>query len=163
MRVRILFTNGTKTIDLFWLEHNGVDVYCGATRFDGKRSYHASGKVHSYAHKKKKHETWHYPLSELTGQFHLNTIALQNSQGFFKTVSNTYKYSGRKSDAILTIDSRTLPKDEQINVIIGLLEPQRFDITASMVNATKSEQVLLLTATKPWVYAILCRIAPDNE
>src|SRR5215472_8657485 len=75
MRARVLITDGSRTIDLYWVEHTGTDVYCGTPNVDGKRSYHASGKIHSTREAKREHEAQHTPLKDLKGQFSL-TFAL---------------------------------------------------------------------------------------
>jgi len=170
MRARILFTNGGKTIDLFWIKHDGSDVYC-PTGFDVKRSYHASGKIHSTAQGTRTDEAWHTPLRDLKGQFHLTTIAKTNSAQWFDEVDPKYHYSGRSSDAVLVIDSRSVPEQVQLNVSIGLLEPGRMDILQAMLLPAKevteflpltANQLLLSTAAEPWVYVILYWIQPNS-
>ena len=161
MRARVLFTNGDKTIDLFWLSHDGVDVYCGQTGFDGKRSYHESGKIHTTTKGARTNEAWHTPLRHLKDQFHLTTIGLTNSAEWFEVVSTKYEYSGKKSDAVLMIDSRSIPEGVAFNVSIGLLEPGNTSVLNSMIALSpevadiSANQVLLSTAVEPWVYAIV--------
>jgi hypothetical protein len=161
MRARVLFTNGTKTIDLFWLSHDGSDVYCGQPGVDGKRSYHASGKIHSTTKTERTDGCWHTPLQDLKGQFHLTTLALTNSAEWFDVVAPKFEYSGKKSDAVLIVDSRSIPEDITFNVLVGLLEPGNTNVLCSMITAFdevlggSTKQVLLSTSVKPWVYAIL--------
>lgn len=123
MRARILVTDGSRTIDLFWVEHDGDNVYCGTSKFDGKRSYHGSGKIHSTKDGKKEHEAWHTPLKKLKKTFHLTSINIGNADAFVKAAAPRYEYSGRKSDAVLLIDTRSIPDDVQTNIMIGLVEP----------------------------------------
>lgn len=164
MRARILYTNGTKTVDLFWLSHDGRDVYCGQPGYDSKRSYHASGKVHTKGQGEYRDEGWHAPLKDLKTQFHLTTIGLRNDSKWFEVVAPKFEYSGKRSDAILTIDSRSLPRRQAVNVSIGLLEPGRMDVLRAMAipsveakafTPMSTQQVLLSTSVVPWVYAIL--------
>lgn len=162
MRARVLFTNGARTIDLFWLSHDGSDVYCGASRFDGKRTYHASGKIHSTVEGKKTDEAWHTPLRDIKGQFHLTTIAMNNSPDCFDSIATRYEYTMKKSDAVLMIDSRSIPQGVTFNVSVGLLEPGNTDILGLMVLprevegfSVSAQQVLLSTSVEPWVYVVL--------
>jgi hypothetical protein len=169
MRARVLITNGVRTIDLFWLSHDGSDVYCGQPKFDGKRSYHASGKIHSTVEGKKLHEAWHTPLRDLKGQFHLTTIGLSNSAQWFDAVAPRYEYTKKKSDALLLIDSRSIPEGITFNVSVGLLEPGNTNVLNLMLiplNAEEfslsAQQVLLSTSVEPWVYVILYWLQNQN-
>ena len=169
MRARVLFTNGVRTIDLFWLSHGGSDVYCGQPGFDGKRSYHASGKIHSTTKGERTDEAWHTPLRDLKGQFHLTTIGLTNSAKWFEVVASKHEYSGKKSDAALIIDGRSIPEGITFNVSIGLLEPGNTNVLHSMialpqeVQDISAKQVLLSTSVEPWVYVILYWLRSLNE
>jgi hypothetical protein len=171
MRARILFTDGSKTIDFFWVRHTGTDVYWGSTGSPDKRTYHASGKIHSTSHGGRKDETWHTPLRELKKQFHLTTLTFTNHSNWF-TNSRLREYSGRKSDAVLVIDSRTIPHGVQVSVMVGLLEPGRLDIVQSLVMLPREvtdfiplqpKQILISTAVEPWIYVVLHWIAPQHE
>ena len=120
MRTRILFTNGTKTCDLFWLKHDGKDLYCGPTGLDWKRSYHRSGKVHLTCQGERTEQKWCEPLSNLKGFHLLEGMGVLNSSDalnadFFPD------YSGKKGDAILVVDSRSFPDNSTINIHIGCL------------------------------------------
>jgi hypothetical protein len=166
MRARVIYTDGQQAVDLLWLSHDGKDVYCGQPGFDEKRTYHESGKVHSHHQGVRKDEGWHAPLKEIKKQFHLRTIALYSSTEWFNNVSERVKYSGGKSDAVLTIDARSIPANTLINISIGLLEPGRFDILQGMVTMNNefipltSKQFLVSTEVKPWVYTVLYWTAP---
>jgi hypothetical protein len=46
MKAKILYTNGQRIVELFWVTHTGTDLYCGMSGSNIKRSYHASGKLH---------------------------------------------------------------------------------------------------------------------
>ena|SRR5215831_12561581 len=170
MQMRVLITNGVRTIDLFWLSHDGTDVYCGQPRFDGKRTYHASGKIHSTVEGEKVDEAWHTPLRDLKGQFHLTTIALSNSAQWFETVAPRYEYSKKKGDALLLIDSRTIPDGVSLNVSVGLLERGNTGVLDLMLlsgeaedSSLSAQQVLLATSVDPWVYVILYWLNTQNR
>lgn len=163
MRVRVLLTNGRRTVDVFWVEHNGTDVYCGTTKSVGKRSYHASGKVHHTSGTVRTHEGWHTPLNELRGQFHLTTINVGNARRFVQNAHSRLDYSGKKSDAVLLIDTRPIPTDVETQIAVGLIENGNGTVLTKLLSMEvnipeiqlKSHQALIATATNPWVYAIV--------
>jgi hypothetical protein len=163
MRARVLITDGSRTIDLYWVEHTGSDVYCGMTNVDGKRSYHASGKIHSTREGKRDHEGYHAPLSELMGQFNLTSVTLGNAREFVRVAAPRHEYSGRKSDTVLTIDARSVPEDAQTVISIGLLEPGNGKTMAWLTSfelpfegeELLPQQALFATSVHPWVYAIV--------
>lgn len=156
MRLRILYTNGVKTIDLFWLIHDGADVYCGAPEFSEKRSYHASGKVHSDNNDNRNHEGWHMPIKDFKKQFHLRTIALNTVNFFDGEFLPKFNFTGKKSDCIVTIDIRSFDPGEPANILIGLLEPNRFDFINNLNSSEKIKQIFLCTDCNPWIYVITC-------
>jgi hypothetical protein len=156
MKTKILYTNGEKTVELFWLTHNGTDVYCGSTGISQKKSYHASGKLHTKADGKQENSTWLAPLKKVKGQFHLMTIGLNNSIEWVNKNYAKLKFSKHKVDNVLYIDARSIPNNETINVSIGLLEPFNFCELSRIIRITKHvKQTLLATGTSPWVYCIL--------
>src|SRR5437867_5128214 len=134
MRARVLITDGTDIIDLFWVCHNGSDVYCGLTNVDDKRSYHASGKVHSIFAGERRDEGWYVPLKDLKGQFQLTGITIGDMSRFIKSNIGTFGYSGRKSDAVLLVDTRSVPTRMQTHISVGLVEPGNGSILAWLMN-----------------------------
>jgi hypothetical protein len=119
----------------------------------------------------RKDETWHTPLRELKKQFHLTTLTFTNHSNWF-TNSRLREYSGRESDAVLVIDSRTIPQGVQVSVMVGLLEPGRLDIVQSLVMLPRQvtdfiplqpKQILVSTAVEPWIYVVLHWIALQHE
>ena len=125
MRTRILYTNGKRTLDLFWVKHEGSDVYCGPSGIDWKRSYHRSGKVHLVRLGERMEEQWRTPLADLKGFHLLDGMGVLNNPRIFEDPIK--EYSGKKGDAVLVVDSRSWPEDSTINIHIGLLEPDNFD------------------------------------
>ena len=151
MKAKVLYTDGTKTVELFWINHTGSDVYCGGSRSNFKRSYHNSGQLHETAGGRRTHQSWVAPLKQLKGQFHLTTLAFSSSRRLPR--SNA---TGSKLDAAIVIDSRSLPKKQTVNVIIGLLEPNNFRPIEGITKTISGvKQVLLATNSVPWVYAIV--------
>jgi hypothetical protein len=160
MRVRILYTNGVKIYDIFWLTHDGRDVYCGTPGVDQKISYHESGKIHAISKGAKQHERWHVPLTKITGKYNLLTFFFANSDSWFEDYQIVTKYSGKKSDAVLIIDSRSIPQEMALIVSIGLLEaghPEALNPLTSMYEEynVEAKQIMLATSVKPWVYVML--------
>jgi len=169
MRVRVLYTNGTTSYDFYWLFHTGTDVYCGSPYRKSKRSYHRSGKVHTTTNGAREHEHWHTELRELRGQFHLETTSFVNSESWFAEKVKLQEYGGGKSDAVLVIDSRSLPPSTWVHAAVGLVEPGRGDLVSSFALAAKQaglecHQILLATSVTPWVYVVVnCgSLAPDE-
>jgi hypothetical protein len=160
MRVRILYTNGIKTYDIFWLTHDGRDVYCGNPGVDRHISYHESGKIHAISKGKKQHERQHVPLANITGKYNLLTFFFANSAAWFEDYQKATLYSGKKSDAVITIDSRTIPQDMAFIVSIGLLEaghPEFLNPMTSLYEEfnVETKQIMIATNVKPWVYVLL--------
>src|SRR5262245_59904572 len=100
MRLRVLYTNGQRTQDLFWLSHNGTDVYCGPTKLSLKRSYHESGKVHTQVAGDKNHDKWHEPLANLKGGWCMLSTAFKNSDALEGRM-NWPTYSGAIGDCLM--------------------------------------------------------------
>ncbi|TET68166.1 MAG: hypothetical protein E3J56_11720 [Candidatus Aminicenantes bacterium] len=125
-------------------------------RIDWKRTYHESGKIHTTDKGNKTGEVWHTPLKSLKGPFNLTTINIGNAKSFIKAQHPRCDYSGKKSDSILTIDTRVIPKSVQTNIAIGLLEPYNFDALNRILTASSPpQQILISLEVKPWVYALL--------
>lgn len=156
MKTKVLYTNGAKTVDLFWVRHTGSDVYCGGSRSNFKRSYHSSGKLHETEGGKKRNEAWVAPLKEVKGQFHLMTLAFSNSRNWAKGAFSRLETTRSKLDAAIFIDSRSISERQTVNVLIGLLEPHNFRPISILTKAmTGVKQVFLATNSVPWVYAIV--------
>lgn len=161
MRARVLITNGSRTIDLFWVNHDGKDVYCGLSKVDDKRSYHESGKIHSTFAGERRDEGWYLPLKDLKGQFHLTSINVGNIREWINNLSDSWEYSGKKSDAVLLIDTRSVPVDVQTHISVGLVEPSNGKVISWLLDLPfniegeefKPQQGLFATSVSPWVYA----------
>lgn len=123
MKAKLLYTNGERIAELFWVTHTGTDVYCGMPKSDRKLSYHASGKLHIKSSGKEQSTNWVAPLKEMKGYFHLNTIGFQNSRKWDDGAYRSLAYSNSKIDNAIFIDSRSIPDKMGVNVAVGLLEP----------------------------------------
>src|SRR5260221_14223710 len=84
MRVRILYTNGVKTNDAFWVRHNGTDVYVENPGVTQHISYHKSGQLHVKSKGKKHDELKHVPLAKVVGKYNILTSFFPNSDWHFE-------------------------------------------------------------------------------
>ena len=160
MRVRILYTNGHKTNDVFWVTHDGKNVYLGNPGVDNKISYHESGQVHVKSKGQKQDEIKHDPLVKVVGKYNILTSFFPNSEWQFNDYPPKKQYRGEKSDAVLVIDSRSIPVDASVVVSIGVVEVGRLDALIPMTIAhdeigVAAKQILIATNVTPWVYVIL--------
>lgn len=161
MRARILLTNGSRTIDLLWLRHEGTDVYCGHTKMAHKWSYHGSGKYHFKAPPDNSHGDWRVPLKELNTPVQFFSTTFGNPSKFLEEADSKYEYSGRKSDTLLVVDVRSIPEGYQAHIDIGLVPPDKPAWLGAL--ATTGEllpdlglscsQLIVSTSVNPWVYA----------
>jgi len=159
MKLRVHFTNGEKTIVLFWLEHRDTDVYCGYNKIE-KISYHELGQLHRKEKEKIVFKENTVPLKEVQGECMLGGVGIINNPGYFEHEVFFKKSGGKKLDSLFTIDSRSFPPNSQLFVSIGLLEPNRFDILDSRVMGPEKvrkqvKQVLISTELEPWVWVTL--------
>jgi hypothetical protein len=156
MRARILFTDGKRTRDLFWLSHDGRDVYCGPCGLDWKRSYHRSGKAHLDRLGERTEEKWCTPLRDLNGFYLLDGMGIVNTSNALD-VDLFPNYSGKKGDAVLVVDSRSFPENSTINIHVGLLEPNNLEALKDsyLYKSMNLKQILISTEAHPWVVAVL--------
>lgn len=152
MKTKVLYSNGKQTVELFWVTHTGKDVYCGVPKSNFKRSYHASGKLHSKEGSVEKDASWASPLKEVKGHFHLGTIGLSNSREWPKKTYARLEVFPRKVDGAIFIDSRSIPEKQIINVSVGLLEPHNFPALDRLIRALGNvRQLHLSTDSTPWI------------
>lgn len=171
MRTRVLITNGIRTVDLYWIEHKGADVYCGMTRVAGKRSYHESGQIHDTFSGTRQNVVQHVPLKEIKGQFHLVSVNIGDAAKYVQTAKDAFEYFGRASDAVLLVDSRSIPANTQTNIAIGLVEPGNggalawlFSLSGDLGGLSFSTtQGIIVSSVQPWVYAIVSWTLKKNE
>src|SRR5437867_12878215 len=103
MLVRILYTNGTKTIVPFWIRHDGKNVYCGNPGVDHHISYHESGELHVRSEGNTHEQKMSVPFAGITGKYNILTSFLSNEQWQFDNAPGRIKYRTQESDAILSI------------------------------------------------------------
>jgi hypothetical protein len=77
VRLRVLLTDGSRTVEVIWRQHTGTDIYYGNVGWNEKTSYHASGQRHS----KRPGQTpsrieSHHPLVAFHGQLQLCAFGL---------------------------------------------------------------------------------------
>ena len=161
MLVRILYTNGTKTIVPFWVRHDGKDIYFGNPGVDHHISLHESGELHVKSKGNVLHEKkMPTPLAEVTGEYNVLTSIFGNEDWQFENCPPRMEYRNQESDAILVIDSRSIPHDALLLVKIGVVEAGRLDallpesIAHDAVGMTV-KQIMIATSVEPWVYLML--------
>jgi hypothetical protein len=161
MRARVLVTNRSVTADLFWVIHKGTGVYFGQNNSLEKTSYHQSGRIHTKTAPTSQ-TTWshqHHRLPELKDVFPLITLTLPRNLLDGQNLDPWYLFTGKKTDAAITLDLRFIPIGFRANVIIGLVEPGRLgDLDfATSVQAVEAgvqfHQLIIATSVKPWVFA----------
>ena len=153
MKAKILYTDGQRTVELFWLKHTGTDVYCGHPQSSVKRSYHASGKLHTKDGPTEIYGEWIAPLKDLQGAFHLMTIAFTSSRAFVRAARAELEFTRTKLDTALYIDARAIPEGMLVNVAVGLLEPGNLAALSFLAALPNLKQILVSTAVSPWVFA----------
>lgn len=175
MYARVLFTDGTNALTVYWLQHTGRDVYHG-WHPNQKGSYHESGQTH---YKTRSNEISdveiHTPLAQLQGAHVLGGLQLINHPGNFTgqmAEERKYKPQWKRSasDAILMIDSRSIELDANIKLTIGLLEPGNFAALNNCVykyvhgdvNPFNTKQILLSTSVEPWVWVKVDVVTQDE-
>jgi hypothetical protein len=159
MDARLYVTDGQKTIKLFWLQYDGKDVHCGLSKFTNKLTYHGSGELHTTQNGQNINRDWRAPLAGITGLMHLTTISsIPQLLAYSDPISNI----SRKSDAILLIDLRPIPKDADLHIAVGLLERGRLDAISPMLVPIDfsgirlaPQQAFFITSVDPWVWAVL--------
>ena len=151
MRLRVLLTNGSKTIDFLWLRHDGSDIYYGVAGAPHKFSYHASGSRHLRGGKEEDViYDKHYPLKAFTGHLLLTTVVFHRDMIEY---SKRTQFTGRKSDAALYLDCRTLP--DLLGVSFGLLELGNYGALPSYDANAGMCQLSIFTDVSPWIYLMV--------
>ena len=161
MRARALITDGVRTIDVFWLEHKGSDVYWGMPGFASKRSYHSSGQIHTKGKGGAQDVVQHTPLRYLKGQFMCTSMGFGDLRRYVRAAAPRHEYSRRKSDVVLTVDARAVPATARTSIVFGLVEPLNFKALRFLLSLKMPvpgehllpQQLILSTAITPWVYA----------
>lgn len=158
MRLRVLLTNGKKTADLYWMMHNGTDLYYGLAGSDWKDSYHASGVRHS---KSKQGEFEKRPHSSRLDSID-RVMCLESIGCSPKYLETDFlpQYTGKKANAVLYIDTRTLP--QQISIAVCLVPPGQLNL-AMLPILPGLMQILTVTNTNPWVSLMLTDVNKSFE
>lgn len=158
MRLRVLLTNGSRTVDLIWLEHNGTDIYYGYVGWPEKTSYHASGQRHSRSASGERTPIQaHHRLDQFSAQLQLCAF------GFDKEIvrsSLATEYTGKRGDSVIFLDSRSLP--QLVNVSLGLVEVGGYNAMLPVHIVSDLRFVHLVTSTVPWIYVMVggtCNVA----
>lgn len=159
MKVRILYTNGSKSYNMFWVSHDGKDIYYGSTDDEGHHSYHESGKMHYRTRDSTEQNRWEIPLKDFKFHRHLITYGFHNNSAYFKGQSQYKEYHGKKGNGTMIIDSRSIPDDFMINAAIGLVTKEGMTMLGAFCafdgSSQKTSQLMVCTEMFPWVYCVL--------
>ena len=162
MKLRIQFTNGKDTINLFWLNFIENDLYCGPSDqiiSMRKISYHESGQFHIKEDNKTTFKEQTIPLNEFKEFRQLFGMALYNNPIYFEKIKSANAKTPK--DTVLLIDNRTLQPNTQFFFTIGILEPNRLDLIGNRIwppieeLSKQVKQFILSTDTNPWVWIML--------
>ena len=162
MKLKILFTNGIKIVDLYWLLFKNKDLYYGyspqISSLGGKYSYHKSGQMH---YKDQDGEMiWEnqsIPIDHFKGFQLLSGFGFDNNELRFM---NADDLKINKNDSNMIIDSRTLPKNKMIYLMIGILKPANYaelyehPITSPII-FNSSSRLMFCTDVSPWIWVLL--------
>ena len=162
MRVRVLVTNGSKTADLFWVEHTGRDVYCGMVGLPDHYAYHETGARHIKQAGGYQILERHVPLAELRGIFQLTTLAFSST--LLDAGNYLRDYFGASVDAVVYLDTRSMSGDAPfLNVMVGLLEIGPPELLPIGVPDWVTRQIVLVTDVRPWVWIAVGWPVPKAE
>lgn len=169
MRTRILVTNGQKTIQVYWVEHTGSDIYFGLGGMVGKRTYHGSGVQHtSYGGTREKGYKG-VPLKEVKGVRVLSNVSLGRLTETDFARRKSQNYSGKKSDSVIILDTRACPSGAEGHLEIGILEDNKLRDLEMRAKDHEwphghmvTQQIAVAAAESPWVYAIASWLFPKQ-
>jgi hypothetical protein len=147
--VRALLTDGKRVVEVFWLAHKGGDVYYGLSF---ARSVHSSYHGQTGQRHDKIGDQYYpigqsVPLAELQGRLVLATFAFSASLPTKSVLPEVQRLS--KSEAVVFLDLRSIPKDSGVNVHVSLINPGHQDLLWTSLPGTR--QIILLTSVVPWV------------
>jgi hypothetical protein len=163
MRLRVLLADGEKTTDLIWFKVRGQDIYGGYVGASSKYSYHASGQLHQTDSKtgEVKNLRKHLPVANFRGRFEICQFSFGSKMP--KSGRLGREFGKEKTDAILYLDSRTLP--EHVSLAVGLLEPGKMEELNPLISheVMNISHVFLVTKTTPWIYLLVKSLRPEWE
>ena len=164
MRTRIVLTNGKISRELFWLTHNGKDIYWGfgGAKLRHKISHHASGIKYLCANDKIIRRDIVSPPNKVKGYEPIITFGSIYNPSYYDD-SQTISFSGSKLDAVFMVDTRSLPKKGHNNIDVGIIEAGRLDVVQNILRTGthlpedttsnfKILQILLITNCIPWIF-----------
>jgi hypothetical protein len=151
-RVRVVLTDGQRTVDFAWLRHAGKQVVCGAPNDPEHVTYPRDGRVHITTEEGSKKRRRGFftlppvPLQGFHGQHGLLTLGLAEPilQSF-----DLVPFRHQAQDTIAFLDLRAFRPDAAVMVDLGLVEAGHAD---QLNFAFKVQQILLVTSVTPWVY-----------
>jgi len=155
VRVRIVLTDGVRTDVLYWIDHDGKDVYHGGPRERPHFSYHEDGTIYAGTKSASVRASDREPLGQFRRLHRLMGIAV----GSEFAGRELHPYTGKQADAVAFIDTRAFPPCI-LRVSVGLLEPWRLDLLQALMKdleplAGPVRQCLIVSSVAPWVYVLV--------
>ena len=162
--VRVLLTDGEKTVKLAWVKHTGDELYLGpAFAFkqgglprDIHFSYHSSGCRTAPTNSLVAPLS---PMARITGHVVVLTMWIRSG-----AINDEYgrPFRGQKSEDDFLIDVRTIPQSGA-NILIGLLEPGREEALQRHPDF-EVRQSSIVRNVSPWlVISLQCRRDATGE
>jgi hypothetical protein len=116
-RIRILLSDGPRTVDLFWVQHTGRDIYYGIKGASAKWSYHKDGNRFyrvDPSQPPKVIEIGAAPPDRFKDEVRLVCLVLTRG-----TISRWPAYKGGLSDAAAFLDARATAFERPVYVSAG--------------------------------------------
>jgi hypothetical protein len=126
-RLKVVLTNGTQTRDLLSLLHTGHTIIAGVAGHKAHSTYHESGERHTKVEGSAAGE-YHAVRSvqrpaELHGVEQMHVLSFNNEAGWFGELSPFPRSRVRsRANAIITLDSRTIPVNAPYHVRLGVTD-----------------------------------------
>lgn len=158
IRVRVVLTDGARSVDEAYVIRKGFDFYYGRTKGHEQHAYHASGQHHvkDVSSGKKKRVGRYIPPEELNGPHGLITWAVPNWPNRMQFPDTERDYTGKKADHVINLDVRSVPEDACINILLGLVAPSAL---AGLGRGSSSKFVChelhVATCDPPWIFVEL--------
>ena len=163
-RVKILLTDGERTVNLAWVEHNGDNLYLGpALAFqqgglplDHHFSYHSTGRrtvpTNSIVAALP-------PIRKITGHVAVLTMWIQPD-----LINREYvkPFKGKMSQDDFLIDARSIPQSGA-NILIGLLEPGKDEELPRHSDFEIRQKMIVRSVSPCLAISLACRKETDGE
>jgi hypothetical protein len=157
--IKVQLMNGRRAVDLFWIQHTGIDLYCGPSQSKLKWSYHEKGEYHVVHGRERLFTKIQAPLTEVSGYVPITGIGLPATPLATRIATATPQSSARRVDARVTIDERSLDRSLGVQVTVGVIRTDAFHLLADGLakhaamypQSLSLHQLLVVASVSPWV------------